>query len=191
MGLRLIRFEKERHLNFVSDLTQILHSAYRPLAEQGMRYLASHQSAEKTLERLLEGESYLCFADDELAGTVTLYHSKPESTCEYYRREYVFSFGQFAIKPALQKRGFGSKIMDFIEKRARERGAFELALDTSEHANHLISSYEKRGYKIVAFTQWDVTNYKSVIMTKILTSSENREFPGAAKRPQESLQLDH
>lgn len=168
MGLQLIRFEKERHLGFVGELTRILHSAYRPLAEQGMKYLASHQPPEKTLERLLEGESYLCFNEDELVGTITLYHSKPESSCEYYRRENVFSFGQFAIRPELQRLGFGSKIMDFIETRAKARGATELALDTSEHAHHLISSYSKRGYQIVATTKWDVTNYESVIMTKAL-----------------------
>lgn len=41
------------------EITALLHRSYAPLAEKGMRYLASHQNSEKTLERLREGESYL------------------------------------------------------------------------------------------------------------------------------------
>lgn len=162
------RFVLETHYAELDPLTDLLHEAYAPLAAKGMRYLATHQPASKTLERLEEGESYLAFIDNHLIGTVTLYREKVSSSCEYYRKQGVFSFGQFAIKPQFQGKGFGSALMDMLELRATELGASELALDTSEHAENLIQMYMKRGYVQVAFTQWDVTNYRSVIMSKHL-----------------------
>lgn len=33
------------------ELTELLHLAYAPLAEQGLRYLATHQSSDKTKDR--------------------------------------------------------------------------------------------------------------------------------------------
>lgn len=148
----------------------MLHEAYAPLAVKGMRYLATHQPPSKTLERLCEGESYLAFAADEIAGTVTMYREKTLSSCEYYRRAGVFSFGQFAVGRKFQGRGYGALMMDLVERRARELGARELALDTSEHAADLIATYERRGYQIVSHTQWEVTNYRSVIMSRLLQS---------------------
>lgn len=101
-------------------------------------------------------------------GTVTLYSEDTESSCEYYRKKGVFSFGQFAIQPQFQGRGFGSSMMEMLEESAKKRGALELALDTSEYADNLIQMYSKRGYRQVAFTKWDVTNYRSVILSKTL-----------------------
>lgn len=165
---RLELFNEAQHSHLVESLTDLLHEAYAPLAAQGMQYTATYQPAPKTLERLKEGESYLVFNDEELSGTVTLNSENITSSCEYYRRRGVFSFGQFAIHPKKQGQGLGSKIMDFLEKRAAEIGATELALDTSEKAQDLIRMYQKRGYQIVAHTQWDTTNYRSVVMSKKL-----------------------
>lgn len=162
------RFSLEDHSFLVEPLTELLHEAYAPLAAQGMKYLATHQPPSTTLERLLDGESFLLFLEVDLIGTVTLNTDLASSPCEYYRKPGVVTFGQFAIHPAFQGRGFGAKIMDMLEARAKEIGATEMALDTSEHAHHLIKMYEKRGYRIVSHTQWDVTNYRSVIMSKVL-----------------------
>lgn len=170
LDLRFDQFNLDSHVALVEPLTDLLHEAYAPLAAKGMRYLATHQPPEKTLERLQRGEAYLAFRLNELVGTVTLFREDPTSRCEYYRIPGVFSFGQFAIRPRLQGQGFGSLMMNMLEARAKELGARELALDTSEHATDLIRLYEKRGYRHVAYTQWDVTNYRSVIMSKALYS---------------------
>lgn len=42
----------------------------------------------------------------------------------------------------------------------------ELALDTAVPATHLIDRYKRLGYRTVAHYQRDVTNYRSVIMSK-------------------------
>lgn len=167
-GLRFEPFCPISHAHQIEPLTRLLHEAYRPLAEGGMRYLATHQPPETTRERLLQGESYLAFLENVLAGTITLRAELPESDCAYYRRPGVFSFSQFGVKPALQGYGLGAALMDLVEKRARERGAKELALDTSERAEHLIALYAKRGYRHVDYAQWEGVNYRSVIMSKIL-----------------------
>ena len=166
--LKLERFELELHRDLIDPLTALLHEAYAPLAAKGMKYLATHQPPAETLKRLQQGESYLAFSSGELVGSITLYKPRPAGLCEYYRKDGVLSFGQFAIKLSLQGRGYGSSMMTLIETRAKELGALELALDTSEHAEDLIRMYEKRGYKHVSYTQWEVTNYRSVILTKFL-----------------------
>ncbi len=165
---RLELFDEAKHLHLVDPLTELLHAAYAPLAAQGLKYGAAYQLAAKTLERLKEGESYLVFDCEQLIGTVTLSAENPVGSCEYYKRRGVYSFGQFAIHPSTQGKGLGSAVMDYLEKRAADVGATELALDTSEHAHDLIRMYKKRGYQIVAHTQWDTTNYRSVIMSKDL-----------------------
>lgn len=158
----------EQYEGRVDEITFLLHQSYAPLAEKGMRYLASHQSSEKTLQRLREGESYLYVLEEKIVATITLRPSQKNSRCDWYNKAGVFSFGQFAVKPDLQGHGIGSKMMDFIEARAAELGADEIALDTSEHAHHLIEMYKKRNYRIVQNVNWDVTNYLSVVMSKKL-----------------------
>ena len=58
--------------------------------------------------------------------------------------------------------------MDRLESRARELGFKELALDSSEHAKHLIRMYQARGYRLVGEHQGSITNYKSVLLSKSL-----------------------
>jgi hypothetical protein len=59
-------------------------------------------------------------------------------------------------------------LLDEAERLAREDGATELACDTSEHASELRATYSRRGYREVGFVRWDVTNYRSVILSKTL-----------------------
>jgi ribosomal protein S18 acetylase RimI-like enzyme len=77
-------------------------------------------------------------------------------------------FSQFGVEPGLQRRGIGSILLDLVERRARETGAGELALDTAEGAAHLIKLYEKRGYRFVEHADWEKTNYRSVVLSKRL-----------------------
>jgi GNAT superfamily N-acetyltransferase len=168
-NIQFQQFNPESHGILVEELTDLLHKAYAGLANQGLRYVASHQSSTVTLQRLSEGESYLAFLQNKLIGTITLTGLKPKSSSNWYRTEGVYSFHQFGISPEFQGRGIGSQIMDLIEIRARDLGATELALDTSENATHLISLYQKRGYRFIEFVQWEGVNYRSVIMSKSLS----------------------
>lgn len=167
--MEIVRYRPEAHAQLVPELTRLLHAAYAPLAAAGMNYLASRQPEEKTRERLLEGESYLFFFENQLVGTVTLTEGvKKRTSADYYLRPGVFLFNQFAIRPGFQGRGWGHRAMDFLEERAREKGASVLALDTAETAEALIRMYEGRGFRIVSSTQWPDVAYRSVILAKQL-----------------------
>ena len=151
----------------VEELTELLHRSYAPLAAAGFRYYATHQSAEETRERCERGESYVALIDERIVGTVTLYDTHPEDV-PWYSRPDVGHFGQFGVEPSLQQRGIGRQLLRLVEDRARKLGLRELALDTAEGARHLVEWYEREGYRIVAHHSWNVTNYRSVIMSRTL-----------------------
>ncbi len=165
---RIRRFDPA--LDSIPDLTALLHRAYAPLAEAGMRYLASHQDDEITRSRISKGECWVALDDANImVGTVVLVPpgvGDPEN--EYYCRPGVAWFQQFAVEPGLQGQGVGSLMMDHIEGRAGEMQATEIALDTSDQATNLIAMYQKRNYEIVSEADWSITNYRSVIMRKLL-----------------------
>ena len=149
------------------QITAMLHRAYKPLAQQGMRYLASHQDQATTHDRLTTNAAQALVAvhNNHIVGTITLYHPDPDSQAPWYARSDVMCFGQFAVDPAHQGTGLGSKLLNAIETHARSHGAAHLACDTSQHATDLIAMYQRRAYQIVAHTNWDLTNYQSVILS--------------------------
>ena len=150
-------------------LTALLHRAYSSLAAMGFRFFATHQTPADTASRI---ENSFCWVGEyrgEPVATVCLYSGRhPEGRCEWYSREGVWRFGQFAVEPHLQRYGLGSTLMDIVEGYARRNGAEELALDTAEGAHHLIAYYSRRGYRPVGHVQWDITNYRSIVMSKAL-----------------------
>ena len=76
------------------------------------------------------------------------------------------SFGQFAVDPAFQRMGIGARLLEIVEELARDMGAAEIALDTSEHATRLLELYHSRGYRVVDTVQWEDTNYRSLVLSK-------------------------
>jgi GNAT superfamily N-acetyltransferase len=151
-----------------TELTALLHRAYASLADMGLRYVATYQDEETTRVRCAAGETYVAESEGALCGTITFRPAALTMGTPWYDRPEVASFGQFAVEPTLQGKGIGALLMDVVEARARETGATELALDTAEPAAHLIELYERRGYRFIEHAQWDVTNYRSVIMSKRL-----------------------
>jgi GNAT superfamily N-acetyltransferase len=156
----------------IAELTDLLHRAYRRLADMGLRFYATHQTEEQTRERLDDAECFVGLMDGRLVATIAYYNPERAKGCEWYDRPDVAYFGQFAVEPALQRRGFGEQLVELVERRAREDGAAELALDTAEPAEHLIRYYTRLGYRLVGHTQWSVVNYRSVIMSKSLVIKE-------------------
>jgi GNAT superfamily N-acetyltransferase len=154
----------------LDELTSLLHRAYRELAEMGFRFYASHQTSEQTAKRIAGAYCWVATSGEKLVGTVCLSDDrrKHASRCEYYHRPGVWTCNQFAVEPDLRRRGIGAAMMDLVEEAAAASGAAEIALDTAEGAAHLIRYYERRGYHIVGHVQWEITNYRSVVMSKRL-----------------------
>ena len=153
----------------LEELTELLHAAYAPLAARGMRYTASYQGVEVTGRRAAHGECYVGELDGRLVATVTLAPPGRGHGSGWYGRPEVAKFEQFGVHPDLKGSGLGTRLMEEIERRAREIGAAELALDTSEHAADLIAWYQRRGYRIVGNYDWRPhVNYLSVVLSLAL-----------------------
>ena len=86
----------------------------------------------------------------------------------FYDRADVAGFGQFAVRPSYQGRGIGSRLLNLVEQRAKEKNVAMLALDTSEDATHLITLYQSKGYSFVEHIRWPDVNYRSMIFAKPL-----------------------
>ena len=160
----------------IDELTELLHRAYRGLAEMGFRFFASHQTSEQTARRIAGAHCWVAVSGGgRLVGTVCLSDDrrKHDSRCAYYQRPGVWTCNQFAVEPALRRRGIGAAMMDVVEGAAAACGAAEIALDTAEGAAHLIRYYERRGYRVVGHVQWEITNYRSVVMSKPLSGSSS------------------
>jgi GNAT superfamily N-acetyltransferase len=166
---KTIQFRPWQPNDSVAAITALLHAAYAPLAAQGMRFLASHQTPDITMERLSTGLPLIALLGDEIVATLTRYGPNPGAPCSWFRPGDVHSLGQFAVRPDLQRQGIGRRLFDLAERRAWEQGCRRLALDTAETATHLIAWYERLGFSIVDHAQWDETNYRSVIMIKELS----------------------
>jgi len=154
----------------ITNLTLLIRRAYKTLAEMGFNYTGSYQDETTTLERIKGNECYVMVDDGVLIGTITLHrHSRYYAGKDvWFARPEVARCGQFAVEPARQKEGLGSKFMDFVERRAADLGAIELALDTAEHADHLVRFYVKRNYRFIDFIQHQGKTYRSVILSKTL-----------------------
>jgi GNAT superfamily N-acetyltransferase len=152
----------------LTALTDLLHRAYKPLADMGLRFLATHQDETVTLKRLSEGLAFVGEIDGKVIATITLLPPEVVNGTPWYDRPDVSSMHQLAVEPELQRQGIATKLIHHVEEEAKKIGATELALDTAEGAHHLIKYYKKLGYRFIEYTKWDVVNYRSVIMSKTL-----------------------
>ena len=139
----------------------------------GFKYFATHQTAEQTRKRIDGGHCAVVEQGGRLVATVTWYRAarhKDPNCPQLYHQPGVAHFGQFAVEPALQRCGIGSRLVRHVEAAARTSGCTTLALDTAEGATHLVRWYERLGFRAVDYVKWDVTNYRSVVMCKELTA---------------------
>lgn len=154
----------------VSELTALLHRAYARLAAMGLRYMATHQSDDVTRDRAASGECWIALADGDIVGTVLFKAAARAGGSPWLDRPEVASLGQFAVLPEWQGTELGAQLLGLVERRAAETGAAEIALDTAESAEHLVALYRRRGYRFIEHAQWSHTNYRSVIMSRLVHS---------------------
>ena len=135
----------------------------------GFNYTAVDQSEDVTMRRLEGGTCLVAEHEGRLAGTIAYKPPGINSACAHYTKPLVATIGQFAVLPALQGHGLGSRLLTAAEDLARNEGAAELALDTAEGAAQLIEWYQKRGYRFIEYAQWEGKTYRSVILSKPLS----------------------
>lgn len=159
----------------ITDLTDLLHRAYKRHADRGMRVVAAYQDASLTAKRIQGGECYVAaLKDDErkFVGTIVFKDAQNTKGTPWFERGDVASFSQLAVEPWLQGRGIGGLLIRRAEERAGETGAAHISLSTPEPASELLAMYEHKGYGFIEHTQWPGTNYQSVILSKPLKGAE-------------------
>ena len=157
-----------RSTDSIPELTRLLHRAYKPLADMGLRFVATYQDDEMTRQRISVGKCFAaqCEPDGVIVGTINYRPPGAADGTPWYEASNVAYFGQFAVEPALQKMGIGRMLLLAAEHAARTDGATELAFDTSEQAAHLIEYYTRRGFRFIEHVRWPDVNYRSVVMSK-------------------------
>ena len=154
----------------LGKLTDLIRSAYAPLATKGLRFWATHQSVEETAERLAEGHGFVGELDGEIIATITLCEPEPDSSVELLRDPETWSFGQFAVAPEYKGKGYGKQLHDFAVAYAYTRGCRRMSLNTAQPAIELIEMYRAWGYDEVGTCDWRPnTNYLSVLMARELS----------------------
>lgn len=167
-----ILIREYRDEDSIEAITVLLNRGYAGLAERGLRYVASWQTPEMTLERIRMGTCFLALDGSKIVGTVMLYPTAEDAGCELYMQPGVFHFGKFAVDPDRRGEGIGRMLFDTIEATARDQGAEILACDTAEPATDLIAMYERWGFKIVGKQDYTLTNYISVVLAKPLVRKD-------------------
>jgi uncharacterized damage-inducible protein DinB/GNAT superfamily N-acetyltransferase len=165
----------------LDGLTDLLHRAYAPLAARGMNFTAATQTVEVTRKRAAEGQCFVAEHQGKPVGTVTV--SGPydldgapwAQDVPWFRDRDTAHFHQFAVDPALQRRGVGRRLVAACERWAREQGYTRMALDTAQPAVELRGLYRRLGYAEVGQVQWQGKSYGSVILQKMLDRSPLRE----------------
>lgn len=163
------------------SLTGLLHRAYRPQVEMGLRPLAGRQTPEVTRERAASGECYVATLSDgasggegeRLVGTILFQEVETAKFPPFFLHPGVTHFSLFAVDPDQQGKGIGHLLLDAIEARAREMGATELACSMAEPDVNLMRFYLRQSFRLVEHWQWPYTNYRSAILSKSLVSASS------------------
>jgi ribosomal protein S18 acetylase RimI-like enzyme len=159
----------ELYLRLVKDsdipvIRNLVNTAYKELADMGLNYTATYQDEEITRNRISKGRAFALEKKHEIIGTA-LFSEKNYFT--FRKSGYV---SQLAILPALKRFGLGTLLMNFCEEMAIVEGFEAVQLDTAKPALHLVTWYQKQGYKIVGEMKWDGKTYESWIFEKILNA---------------------
>ncbi len=152
----------------LEELTELLHRSYKQLADMGLKYVATYQDVETSRRRISQGVAFVAVLDGKLVGTIVF--TRPEHT-NLPKGKPIAGAGklnQLGVEPSLQGKGIGRRLFVHAEEYARSQKVTALILDTAESATHLIRWYESMGYVFEEYVQWDVTNYRSVVLVKYL-----------------------
>jgi GNAT superfamily N-acetyltransferase len=150
----------------LEELTELLHRSYKALADIGLRYVATYQDVTTTRERIAKGVAFVAEIRGTLLGTIVFTRSEHTSIPKSNPIPNAGKLNQLAVEPSWQGLGIGRRLFDHAEQYAWSQGIQALVLDTAEQATHLISWYEKMGYRIVEYVTWDITNYRSAVLVK-------------------------
>lgn len=174
----------------ISEITSLLHRAYKQQVEMGLKPLAGRQGDDVTADRAAHSECWLAtvpreagvlprkldgttldpkvLGPERIVGVILFEEVEKVTFPPFFLRPDVAHFAQFGVDPDCQGIGIGRLLLEKVEVRAREKQASELALSMAEPDQNLFDFYMKRGFRLVEYWQWPYTNYRSCILSKKL-----------------------
>lgn len=169
--MNAIRIRRLCPSDSLEALTGLLHRAFAPLGRRGLNCQSVDQGVDTTRERVALGDCFVAVAGENIVGTLTLHGPDPASPVRRYRRATVASIHQFAVEPEYQGGGVGQALLLSAERGAAKAGFLELALDTPQPARHQRAYYGRRGFDEVETVQFEGRRYRSVVLSKAITTT--------------------
>lgn len=160
----LRRFDPSR--DSYEQLTEMLHRAFSRLGTMKLNCTCVDQDASVTRQRVQAGDCFVVVSRGRVVGTMTLYAPDNHSACSHYREPDIATVRQLAIDPLWQHRGIGKSLLAYAEHWAAMRGYAELALDTPYPAKHLLTFYQRQGFRLVSTMRFAGKVYDSAILIK-------------------------
>jgi len=101
---------------------------------------ARTETAETVRHRLLKGGAVLADAGGEPAGFAF-----------FELQDGLLYLGRLSVPPTFRNKGIGSKLLEYVEERARTSGAAGVRLGVRLQLPHLIARYERKGYRVTKY----------------------------------------
>jgi GNAT superfamily N-acetyltransferase len=128
----------------IIEINNLVNSAYRgEFAKQGWTTEADILDGQRTdcqaIREIIESqESFLLLLfDPSLVASVNL-----------KKMGYKFYLGMLTVRPDLQAKGYGQKLLVAAEAKAKEAGAKQMELEVISRRQELINWYLRRGYQL-------------------------------------------
>ena len=101
------------------------------------------------LDEVQKRETYLWFENDELVGSIQIYHDKKEN---YYEIERVM------VAPQSQGKGYGTKLLNFIVAKLQQNNRTPIILKVAACNDKAVKMYEKIGFVPVSeeMDEWKI-----------------------------------
>lgn len=161
-----------------APLTELLHESFAELGDTGLNYTAVYQDAETTLARALAGSCFIAEIDTQMVGSITISLPPPDAIralTSAAREPHRACLNQFAVLPAMRKRGIATALWQMTLDWANDNGATSLGIDSAKTAAHLVRLYRFLGFTIVDTIQLADKTYESVVMTRPLRPRDRPE----------------
>lgn len=171
-SIRILPWEESRFT--LSDIVELLHSAFKERAEQGLNMGGISISAEELETILKDAEMYVAEREDRLVGVLTARYAKRETRT---KPEMYCHLGYVAVSPAEKRGGIGGMLLNRLEEDAKKKGCRYLISNTAESAESAVAWHLKQGFRKIKYTHWKSRNYPSIIFRKELAFSLRRVLP--------------
>lgn len=133
-------------LDDAERLQYITYEAYSTIRELNLSWPAANAGLTQIKDNITQNECYVLEVDGQIAATITL--SKSDEVKGLTHLPFI---KWFAVDPDLQYKGYGSKLLNYVENtiiRDKE-GEPAVTLGTSEKHPWLLPMYERRGYESI------------------------------------------